>query len=173
MKVIGLGHKARQGKDSFAKYCIIEAGKLNLYAKQFSFADPLRALAHCLGMKSKSGSILQALGTDVCRSIKEDFWVDILHYTLMENKSIVDIAIITDVRFPNEADFLKNYWNARLFKISRINEYGQYHIADDRDPNHLSETALNNFSWDAHVIASSLEVLHDAAAVLMRNLGEK
>jgi hypothetical protein len=47
-KIIGLGHKARHGKDTVASHLL----KLLPGARIFSFADDLKALARALGMRA-------------------------------------------------------------------------------------------------------------------------
>ena len=83
-----------------------------------------------------SREFLQYLGTDVMRKIKDTIWVD---YTI---KSIIKeqakVAIIPDVRFPNE--------------VKAIHEAGGVVIRLTRNPynsDHNCETALNveNYDW--------------------------
>jgi len=77
---------------------------------------------------------LQYFGTDICRGIWEPIWV---------NKCIKDIqregtelAIVTDVRFPNEAEAIEKAGGITL-RLTR-------QVFDDQ---HTSETALDNYSF--------------------------
>lgn len=60
-----------------------------------------------LNAHSRSGSIrvaLQILGTEIRRKQNENYWVDAFHTHLPE----ADFVLVTDVRFPNEADSIKD-----------------------------------------------------------------
>jgi len=77
---------------------------------------------------------LQVFGTDICRGIWEPIWV---------NKCIKDIqregtelAIVTDVRFPNEVEAIEKAGGITL-RLTR-------QVFDDQ---HTSETALDNYSF--------------------------
>jgi hypothetical protein len=149
MKIIGLGHKARQGKDNVAKFMIMELAKQDIYARQYAFADALRDYCRvAYGMKEKNSQMLQIVGTDIFRnSIRENFWIDCLHYKLEADKP--QIAIITDVRFPNELRYVCD--NGFTVRIDRYTDSGGIRLpyrTTDRDNNHESETALDDFSWD-------------------------
>lgn len=79
--------------------------------------------------------ILQLLGTDICRSISPTIWID----TLFCNFNPSCRWIVTDVRFPNEAQAIKDR-GGKLIRIERNTG-----LVD----RHLSETALDNFKdWD-------------------------
>src|SRR4051812_38421523 len=115
MRLIGLGHKARQGKDTLARLIVMEAGRNSMYAKQYAFSSALYSLARRLGMKAKDPHILQALGTDVMRRIDKYIWIDELEYQLKNEEP--EIAIITDVRFSNEAEFVTDHDASQLIKV--------------------------------------------------------
>lgn len=165
MRVVGLGHKARQGKDTLARFMVIEAGRRGYYAKQYHFAAGVYSLAKRLGMKDKDPKVLQALGTDVMREINLATWVDDMLDNF--NRDNPTLAIITDVRFPNEANFIKGYEFSLLVRVDRYNVTGSRFIADDRDPNHVSETALDSYRWPVVIQQRSLQEIADAAIKLV------
>lgn len=74
--------------------------------------------------------ILQYYGTDVARARDPDFWVKTVERRICEG----EIAIIDDVRFPNERDLAM-----RKGFCFRIEPYPGYRAADG----HASETALD------------------------------
>lgn len=92
---------------------------------------------------------LQRLGTDACRdNIHPNIWVNAL-FADYNTKVFValprhatDRWIITDVRFPNEADAIK----AREGILLRINR------PTERKDEHPSETALDNYEGFNYVI---------------------
>lgn len=80
---------------------------------------------------------LQYFGTDVMRKIKDTIWVDRTIKTIQEEES--EVAIIPDVRFPNE--------------VEAIHKAGGVCLRLTRDPyasDHPCETALDHsdYDWD-------------------------
>jgi hypothetical protein len=143
---IGFGYKARHGKN-FCADAIHQAFPAD--TKSIGFADALKA--HCrvaFGMRAKDAPLLQMVGTDLYRRQHANLWVEVLHYTALESRE--PIILIPDVRFPNEAGFIKANGGV-MVKVTRTTPSGIY-IAPDRDPNHPSETALDTYTeWDAEI----------------------
>jgi len=84
-----------------------------------------------------SREFLQYLGTDVMRKIKDTVWVD---YTIKSiNLEGTEIALIPDVRFPNEVNAI-HAAGGIVVRLTR----------DVHNSDHLCETALDreNFDWD-------------------------
>lgn len=163
--IIGLGYKARSGKDTFANFL-----KEDHDFVPIAFADPLKNAARELfGFSDEQlyGSlkevvdpfwqerlgdnfsdpitprlILQLLGTQSLRNVLSG---DILfHSTVRHIVNNPDTNfVITDCRFPNEANLLKGM-GATLIHIHRNNR-NQIQGAS----NHESETAMDNYGgWD-------------------------
>lgn len=60
--------------------------------------------------------LLQFIGTDFVRGqIKDSFWVDVFHNQIKP----VPRVIITDMRFPNEREFVSNTLKGRMLLIKR------------------------------------------------------
>ena len=82
--------------------------------------------------------VLQIIGTNIFRSLFPNVWPEALLRKIMSTHT--DLAVITDVRFPNE--------------VEAIQQAGGYVIRLTRtkypDDNHESETALDreNFDWE-------------------------
>lgn len=140
--IVGFGNKARHGKDTVAGlvHCALPAE-----TKVYSFGAALKAVARVFGMKGKDGTVLQALGTEVFRRINPNVWVDVLNEQIDEEKPRV--ALIPDVRFPNEADFVRRSGGI-LIRVRRLNDSGTLWVARDRDPQHSSEIALDDYPFD-------------------------
>lgn len=82
--------------------------------------------------------VLQIVGTDMFRDLWEDCWINIVKKKLQKAKDDeYKYAIVTDTRFPNEADMLGNM-DAYLFRFTRA-PLADYHI---------SETALDAYMFD-------------------------
>jgi len=158
MFVIGIGHRARQGKDYLAKALVMHCNARGIHAKQFAFADALRSYCRvAFGMREKDAPLLQVVGTDIFRKRNPDIWVRVLEDTLNEQQP--EVAIITDMRFPNEAAMIKRLGGATI-DVQRLTGGGFPYVATDRDPNHPSETALDGYKFDWIVAAVSGDV-HD------------
>lgn len=156
MFILGLGHRARHGKDTVARAIVSYCAQRGVYAKQYGFADALKA--HCrvaFGMREKDAPLLQMVGTDLYRRTDPNIWVRVLLDTIAEQEP--DVAIITDVRFPNEAEAIRAKGGA-VVKVERRNEDGSLWVAGDRNPNHPSEIALANYPFDEHLWVYNGEV---------------
>jgi len=153
MFVLGLGHKARHGKNFVARAIIQHCAQDGLYAKEYGFADALKVYCRvAFGMREKDPRLLQTVGTDIFRRFNPDIWVRVLLDTIKEQGP--DVAIITDMRFPNEADAVKALGGATMC-VRRLNENGSLWLSTDRDPAHESETALDLYDFDTYIEAHS------------------
>jgi hypothetical protein len=105
----------------------------------------------------KQRLFLQWYGTEYRRSINPDYWVKRVAKRIAEERP--EIALITDVRFPNEVAFCQKYGNA--VKVERPSLPPLKGMAGA----HASELALLNFQdWDDVIINDSdLEVLRERA----------
>jgi hypothetical protein len=135
--------------------------KLAPYIKIYNFADVLKrdicmnildlTYDQCYGSDEEKNAptslqlegkhlsardILQYIGTDVFRKIKPDVWVEATITKIKKDKP--ELAIITDCRFPNEVDIVKNN-NGKILRLSR-----DLHHSD-----HISETILDpdHYNW--------------------------
>lgn len=160
MKIVALGHKSRVGKDTLARFMLSYLRQMtrNLGIGRVSFADKLKD--HCfqmyghLGLKEKGfyeieynaqyrdepipkiGKTPVEIWIEVGNKMREVYsntWVDLAFETNL------DIAIITDMRFPNEANkVIEN--NGVLVKITR----DQAPVRDSE-----SDRALDSWTdWD-------------------------
>lgn len=160
--IIGLSGYAQTGKDTVAKHLI---EKHNY--RRVAFADPIREALLKLdplvgvgefnsihlsiavrGMgweetkriSPETRRLLQVMGTEVGRDMfGQNFWVD----QAMRNVSKFDKIVLTDVRYPNEYKAIK----ARDGIIIRVVKPGTAAVNA-----HGSETALDNFSFDATIV---------------------
>ena len=102
--------------------------------------------------KSSSGQMsarefLQYFGSDICRTIKENIWTDTTIDQIERENPLV--AIISDCRFPNEAEAIQNA-GGKVIKLTRHK---------DTKDKHTSETALENWEdWDAVIDNQNLSI---------------
>lgn len=139
--VIAFGHRARQGKDyaAHAIHC-----KWPSITHRFAFADSLKV--HCRlnhGMTTKDRDLLQIIGMYE-RDRDPLIWVKELYYQLLEIRP--QVALITDMRLPNEAQFVKQLGGVTV-DVKRWRRDGD-RLLGDGDGLHVSETALDDYEFD-------------------------
>ena len=124
--IIGINGIAGAGKDTIANMVALSLDRDNGFkVKTFAFADRLKqASAVVFGIpledfydRTKKEVVVpfwnmsprqmaQKMGTEACRvGIRDDIWFKALHQEIMA--SGVDVAFITDVRFDNEALYVR------------------------------------------------------------------
>lgn len=213
--MIGLGHRARNGKDTVAN---ILKEKLNnveiihwadeVYEECFNkeaiypliklevdtpnkvyysvlldketgereaisnISDPFlhkifveRNIKEYFKMEKKDPEILQFWGTNFRRTLCDsNYWIKLtLKKANIFAKSMngaTGMIIISDTRFVNEAEALKTN-KGFYIKVVRNNKDGSQYISKDRDPNHPSESELENYPADATLVAKNLTELAD------------
>jgi hypothetical protein len=190
MLLIGFGHKARQGKDT-AAVAMINASHIDARARIFKYADALRLEVsklcreyggaeqlirtwHEVPLRGvlmpawvgyemlKPRLLLQWYGTDYRRAADEDYWVKRLDEQLAKEQP--DVALITDVRFPNECEHIHRL-GGYLVKVTRTTP------PDLKVPEHASEKALDGYTgWDYQIASGSLKDLHKQAADIYRKI---
>lgn len=188
MLLLGFGHRARKGKNTAAD-AILQAQFLPLDTeiRMYAFADALKrevrvACASVGGQynlieqfkeaglmppwvhfeEPKPRPLLQWWGTEYRRKRDPEYWVKRLRKTLTEHNP--DIALITDVRFTNEVDF--------------IHELGGYVVKCERLGNpdvnvheHLSEAVLDAYKgWDYYIKAATVADCQRQALDIFRGL---
>lgn len=159
--IIGAGYAARQGKDSFCqqireaygdRYRIVQYAFANELKKEvenigasylaFKFGiplDPNPPMDDPLCPKGKQSRVLQFWGEHV-RKESPFHWVDKVKNAIDRDRP--QIALISDMRHMNEAAFVKGRGGYTV-KVTR-----QGYVDLSRDPNHPSETALQNYTFD-------------------------
>ncbi len=172
--IIGIAGRKGAGKDSAAAWLARERGFARL-----AFADPLRAAAaEMFGLTKEEMTdralkerrldrwpyespreILQKLGTDACRSVWPDLWIERLK---ARARSLVRFqsVLVTDVRFPNEAHAIRQLGGRLVF----IDAEGRLGPAKDA---HISESYAPMLKTRADLV---LENNDEEAAFLARAL---
>lgn len=179
MRVIGFGHRARQGKNT-AALAILNACPLPTHVALYAFADALRmevrsACAKFGGQfaliqawkevglmpewvhfeEPKPRPLLQWWGTDFRRKQDPNYWVKRLRKTLNDHRP--DVALITDVRFRNEADLIHEL-GGTLVEVERIG------VPDVDVQEHRSESELDGYTgWDFIIRAADVNELRRLA----------
>jgi hypothetical protein len=162
---IGIGHKARNGKDTVAT-AIVDA--FPTIVRRVGFADAL--YAHCYvayGMKGKDAALLQAVGAGE-RERDPEIWISALYETVKRFNP--QYVVIPDLRHQNEASFIKAM-GGYCVKVTRLNADHSQFIDPDRDPNHISETDLDGFAgWDYWIVSDNVQTTERMALYTFRQL---
>jgi hypothetical protein len=175
MKLIGLIGKAQSGKDTVARLILRHHFGYDMDEEDYfylckedelsnllSFAYPMyQALSAMTGhsviwlMKNKDETIngitvrhlLQTLGTEWGReTIGNDWWVNLLKTRLVERLQTEDLTIVTDIRFDNEAQLIRDN-GGEIWHIFR----------DVEIMPHASENGITPYSND-HIILNNLSI---------------
>lgn len=166
-KIFGIHGLARSGKDVFSDYLLDACGGL---AGRYSFASPIyRMLEVLLGelptYVDDNGAVqydknaiinpydkslrymLQTLGTEWGRNlIDDDIWVfDALKY-VTENTKTVGQFIFTDIRFVNEALFVRELGGVviHITREQRDSIDNQSHASEGMLPGNLVDRVVRN-----------------------------
>jgi hypothetical protein len=173
--LLGLGHRARHGKDTFA---MMVHARLPRDSRIYSFADDLKAYCRvCYGMTTKDSVLLQREGQRFRREKDLDFWIRLVQLKIEEHEESIQrphIAIIPDMRYANEYAWVKANSGITV-KIKRLNPDGSLYIDPSRPSDHPSETELESVPFDFEVVAESgdFAALENAADHIAQLLKER
>ena len=162
--IIGLSGYAQSGKDTVARTLVKEYGFTRI-----AFADKIRQLLYEMNPRindrqlqqwvdlqgwdatkeiSEVRMLLQNLGVGARKIMGELVWVKLAIMRLDSDKNYV----VTDVRFTNEADWIKEVYGGHIWRVERP---GVKPVND-----HVSESELNAWNFDELIYnAGSLEDL--------------
>jgi hypothetical protein len=131
--IIGLCGNAGAGKDTFCNIAKKFLSNKKVAAARVAFADALKrdldklcrhkigcsAFTHDRAEKELIRPLLVAYGTDVLRKLDENHWIDSLEHTLPLYVGQEIIPIVTDVRYPNEMEWIQEKHNGVCVHITR------------------------------------------------------
>lgn len=168
MITIGISGVARSGKDHLGMILCDYFQSIGLKAKKFSFANELKFdldqfLIEKFGISSFTENdieksiirpILIAYGQARRKQSNGLCWIQKLKENI--ERSDVDVAIITDVRFSDnnydEPEFIQDSMNGTIIHLTRINDNGQTvpPVCDDeaRNDPRLYKLADLRLSWE-------------------------
>ncbi len=173
--IIGIHGLKRSGKDTVGKMISEYMGESRV--RLDSFAAPVRQFAKdtfgiteenrtkpVLGMsyKGKKGeevpltgrAILQLVGTEVCRAIHPDYWVNSLVFRnglLADNMATKQkqgwkYLVLTDVRFVNEAEFIRTNGGILIFVTRPYLDRSDQHQSEEGLPLRFADYCISNHS---------------------------
>ena len=163
--------KMRSGKDASADYVESRLKSMGFAVTRLAFAETLKRIAVFAQEEAgvpvvKDRELLQYIGVHF-REINPNVWVDALARRIQEDENAwdSDVILVTDLRFPNEFEMLKNA-GFTLVRTYASDSIRVMRGAEIEAMDHISETALDAYdaisgSWDwAIKNESSLEDLH-------------
>lgn len=182
--LIGIAGRAGVGKDTAGRFL-----QLHYALSVVAFADPLKAMLQAMGLSrtelegaykelplrwldASPRRLLQTLGTEWGREmIDPDLWLKVFGRKLAHDWQVLKASdpdwagyVITDVRFENEARFIRE--RGHLIHLTRRSA-----------PAVESHCSENGLAIDARdfLIANDgdLAELHDALSEVMRHIGER
>jgi hypothetical protein len=145
------------GKETpFDKPCVMDE-----YVDRLSEVTGLKILPRNLVAESPR-QLLQYLGTDYVRSVKDSFWVD---STLARAKKIGACVLIPDARFPNEADAIRAA-SGKILKIIRTEK------ESDKNSAHASERGIDEIKadWTLPFLEGELDRIKYVAEIVASGL---
>lgn len=163
LKIIGIGGFARSGKDTFVKYAINILGENGYLAQRVAFADELKSDLYSF-IKEKYGIDVFLASTEEKNLIRPllvahgcgmrlcgdgSHWIRLMEKTIKNSyddlKYILDkpmIFLVSDVRFPNEADWIHDnggwFVHIKKYEVYTGHDYNEYDPGDriyDSAPN--------------------------------------
>lgn len=173
--IIGLGYKKRAGKDSVANRLVDKHGFYKV-----SFADSLRNAAEAIFgftdeqltgdlkevvdpyWKTTPRELLQKMGTDALRDVIDpDIWIKSAFKKIQDRG--YQKVVIPDVRFPNEAAWVKSQ-GGMVCLVNRPE------VETNQFSTHASETSMDGYKdWDLRIENdSTLARLYEKADYLMK-----
>lgn len=155
-KIFLISGKARHGKGETSR---IIREKLEDNSIELNYGDFLKFIAARYfdwdGEKDEKGrTLLQYLGTDVCRTNYENIWVDIVMILIQALRSEFDIFTIADTRFKNEIDYrLQDEFDIITVRVIRT-EF-ESPLTEEQQM-HPSEVDLDDYKFDFVLTAKNI-----------------
>ena len=160
--IIGLGYKARVGKDTVGTY-LKERHGYDITSFAYSLKEAVKTIYgwtdnHVYGSLKEvidpywevtPREVMQKFGTDACRNnLDQQIWVKSVQRRITSNAR--KNWVITDVRFPNEARFVSNLGGL----VIRLDRDDPDAIAEGT-ATHSSETAMDNYGGWNNIIKNN------------------
>lgn len=149
MKVILVSGKAESGKNYVAN--LIMSSLVPKYSVlQIAFGDYLKFLCRRYlgwnGKKDEAGrNMLQYVGTSVCRKHDPYFFASKVVEFLRLFHSRWNYVIITDWRFMNEYEAMRDFFDVTTVRVERPGYVNKF---TKEQKEHISETGLDYFDFD-------------------------
>lgn len=122
------------------------------------------------GVKDEKGrTILQHVGTEVCRKNNPGMWARIFVEILKGIETEFDYIFVSDIRFPDEIEHNKAAFGDKVTTI-RVNRINYISPLTLEQQNHITETALDDYAFDIVVTNDTLEDLQRQCEEIARTI---
>ena len=167
-KIILISGKAQHGKDTSAEYIMDKLTKQGYKVAVDHFARPIKEILKTYygwdGVNKNEywRTLLQLVGTDKSKEELnlKNIWANRLCQDIQIIKDDFDYIIIPDCRFKSEVYFTKSYFPNDVISL-RVSRLGFESPLTKEQQNHISETDLDDFSFDSVAYHQSLSSLYD------------
>ena len=158
--IIGLTGLARCGKDTFCNYAREYLKSLNYESQRLAFADELKkdldaflmeklgisAFTEVTSEKEVIRPMLTCWGTEIIRKKDDLHWVKKVEKIINDNKKNNIVSIVTDIRFPNEIDYIHKI-GGKVIHLTMTGNEPANDYERKNDP-HLRKNADCLVEWD-------------------------
>lgn len=156
MKIFIISGKAHNGKNTVGEIIKKYYQKYDKKVVITSYAKYLKMYASDIiswdgNEETKPRKFLQDLGCDIIKKdIDSNFLINRMLQDILIYKNFADILIITDARFKEEIEIIKNEYKD-VYSIRVVKE-------NPSNSNHISEVALDNYHDFDYVIDNSFSI---------------
>jgi hypothetical protein len=159
MIVLGFSGRARHGKTECTEAIyshIMDNEHDSRQARVYDVGNMIRRMAIAEGrlpqverkdMTKEQLQVLIDLGKEM-RAVDHNYWVKQIIAAIEQEKP--DVAMCPNVRLPQEAEAFESI-GGFMVRCTRLNADGSLYISPDRDPNDITETALQFWPCKYHI----------------------
>lgn len=175
--IIVLSGKSGSGKSKVAEIFNMIYKEKNIKSISIAYAYYLKEYAKNiigwdLNEQNKPRTFLQELGVDLIKNKIDD---NMLINRIIEDVKVYsyfyDSIIISDARFKNEIDDIKNTFS----RVISIHITGGNNRLSEKEKNHITETSLDDYNNYDYVINNNgnIEELYDKISIIVEALWER
>lgn len=167
MKIFLISGKARHGKNTFSSFCKEYLETNGKKVLELAFADYLKYFCKQYlnwdGQKDEAGrKLLQETG-DILRRNNVNVFTNILKEVIQSVKSEYDYIFVTDCRFKNEVEVMKETFPEEVITI-RVNRPDFQNDLTEEQRKHKSEVDLDDYQFDVEILnCDTLDTLKQIA----------
>lgn len=183
MILIGLAGKAEHGKSAGSRIIKEWTERRGCTCEIFEVSKLILDECYALGLipdgqprdqnNKEQNKILVDHGSKQ-RESNPNYWTDLITAQMLASKA--DVTVCPNIRFPQEAQAIRNS-GGYIIRMNRVNDVAHGlspFISLSRDPNHLTETAVDN--WPADFIITNVTghggLLEGLVAAVMNYVAE-
>jgi hypothetical protein len=155
MLVIGIGHRAQQGKSLFSEKIVKQCERVGISCGEYSFSDAI--IDYCIETGALPANTHRSdcdpnLLVKVSKEKREadlNFWVNRVRPRIEAEKK--KVVIVPNIRFPQELRMVKEMGGVTV-RVRRKNANGTWFISPCRDANDPCENSLDFAPWNFEIV---------------------